>query len=125
MQKIAGSRFHKLDEADLKAVRIAVRIIEEFRDIESRMPTSYAHMFLAVARAPGAGPTEYAKAINTIQPVASRLLLALGPKHKNHPDGLELVDRQTSPDSMAKQEYYLTDEGFKLARKIVRAINGD
>lgn len=116
------TRFHELSEEERKRLRKVKRVIELFRQLEGRMPSSYIDAFLAVALEPGKGPTAYAKDINSIQPITSRVLLEIGPKARTKENALELVDRQQSPTSFRDQEYFLTPRGRKLMRDILKVM---
>jgi hypothetical protein len=123
-----GTRFHELSVEDQKALSKVIRIVEAFRDVEGRMPTSYADAFLRVAAKPGHGPSEYSKDMGTTQPVASRLLLEIGSvesgaKSRHRERGLELVDRQVSDMSLRNHEYFLTPKGLRLVNKLISIIN--
>lgn len=88
------------------------------------MPSSYIAAFLAVAIKPGFGPSQYAKDLGTIQPIASRLLLEIGPKAREREGpGMGLVTRKTSPEDGREVEYTLTSEGARLAREIGRMLS--
>jgi DNA-binding MarR family transcriptional regulator len=91
--------------------------------VEPRMPSSYMEAFLVVALKPGYGPTEYAKELGTIQPIASRILLEIGAQPRGGTEGLGLVDRRVSDESLRNQEYYLTPKGKELLRKIAAALD--
>lgn len=98
-------------------------IVDVFRLISPRMTASYMSGFLAVARNPGCGPTEYAKMLGTIQPIASRILLELGSHSRNEgKEGLGLVDRVVSPTSLRNQQYFLTPKGRKLLHEIEKHL---
>lgn len=118
----AATRFHELNEEERKALKALKRCIELFRELDSRMPSSYIDAFLSVALEPGKGPTGYAQMMNTIQPVASRVLLEVGPKARQKEEPLGLVDRQTNPENWREQEYFLTPKGRKLMRDILKLM---
>ncbi|KQP10169.1 hypothetical protein ASF28_03165 [Methylobacterium sp. Leaf99] len=79
--------------------------------------------FLAVAITPGYGPIEYAKALGTIQPIASRWLLDLGAYGRDRED-LGLLERRTDPECHRQVQYTLTPEEDELARRIVEVVRG-
>jgi len=118
----SNGRFHELDDVDRDSVERLIRIIDLFRTLDARMPSSYIRAFLAVCLKPGAGPTDYAKDMGTIQPIMSRLLLEIGKKARERDEGLGLVDRQASPESLRNQEYYLTPKGRHLLSQILNTI---
>ncbi|MBB4039088.1 hypothetical protein GGR34_000723 [Microvirga flocculans] len=115
-------RFHQLSDDERKALRKVVKLIQRFRDEDGRIPSSYMEAFAAVALEPGKGPTGYAEDMRTIQPIASRVLLEIGPKARQRPSALELVDRQQKPDSWRETEYFLTPKGRKLMRDIIKIM---
>jgi hypothetical protein len=117
-------RFHELTDEEQTSLAKLKRSIELFRELESRIPSSYIDAFLAVALDPGKGPTAYAKAMNTIQPIASRALLEIGPKARQKEESLGLVDRQVSALSLRDQEYFLTPKGRKLLRDLLNVMEG-
>lgn len=99
-------------------------VVDAFRLIDPKMPTSYVSAYLAVARKPGLGPTQYAKMCGTIQPIMSRILLDMGSysRDKSGP-GLELVDRVVDDVSLRNQRYYLTSKGRQLKSQIMRYLS--
>jgi len=115
-------RFHRLSDAELSALRVCHKIIKRFREEDGRIPSSYMEAFTVVAMEPGKGPTGYAEDMGTIQPIASRVLLEIGPKARQRPQALELVDRQQKPDNWREQEYFLTSKGGKLMRDLLEIL---
>jgi len=122
MMASASHRFHTLSDSEKAALKRLQKIIQRFREEDSRMPSSYMEAFAAVAAEPGKGPTGYAEDMNTIQPIASRVLLEIGPKARQRPQALELVDRQQKPDSWREQEYFLTPKGRKLMKDLIKLM---
>jgi hypothetical protein len=86
------ARLHTLTDNQRKALRRVRRIVELFRNIEPRIPSSYMDAFLSVALKPGGGPTDYARDLGTSQPLASRVLLEIG-MLKSRNQGDVAVDR--------------------------------
>lgn len=115
----SSTRIHEPSEVELKALRRAKRMIELFRTLEPRMPSSYIDAFLTVALKPGLGPTEYARELHTLQPIASRILMEIGNYARERENALGLVDRQLSSTSAAKHEYFLTPDGRRLMAQVV------
>jgi hypothetical protein len=72
------TRFEPPAENDAKELEKIAKIIDAFRHVDSKIPSSYMAAFLRVALEPGRGPTEYAQKLNTRQPIASRILLEMG-----------------------------------------------
>ncbi len=117
-------RFAEPDKDDAERLRLAFNIVSAFREVHPKMPTSYAQAFLAVAMHPGQGPTEYAKMIGTMQPIASRILLEIGIKARERDDdGLGLVDRQTDPANLRQQKYFLTGKGAALMNRLLGIVD--
>jgi DNA-binding MarR family transcriptional regulator len=121
MPKTSKARLEP-DERERKAALRAFRVVDAFREVEPRMPSSYMAAFLAVAMKPGYGPTEYAKDLGTIQPIMSRILLEIGEHPRAGSEGLGLVDRRVSSESLRNQEYYVTPKGRTLLRNIATAL---
>ncbi len=113
---------HSTDVILLRKVR---RVINLFRALEGRIPSSYIDAFLLVAITPSLGPTEYAKGLNTSQPIASRILLELGKHAREREQQLDLVDRQPDPQSLVRQTYTLTGRGRMLVREILAVMKED
>lgn len=125
MMAQAPHRFHQLSDDERRVLRKVHKLIKRFRDEDTRIPSSYMEAFTAVAAEPGKGPTGYAEDMATIQPIASRILLEIGPKARQRPSALELVDRQQKPDNWREQEYFLTPKGRKLMKDIIRIMGED
>ena|SRR5215204_5236996 len=114
---------HGIEGNEYKAAALfAFRVVSAFRKVDPKMPTSYMAALLAVAMKPGHGPTEYAKDLGTIQPIMSRILLEIGVPVREGAQGLGLVDRRVSAESLRNQEYYLTQKGKALLREIAAAL---
>ena len=86
------------------------------------MPSSYMSAFLAVAMNPGAGPTDLARVMGTIQPIASRVLQEIGQRARHGDEPLQLVDQRISPHSGRNREYFLTTKGELLKRRILEIM---
>jgi hypothetical protein len=107
-----------LTDDEINRIRKFNEIIQLFRDEDNKIPASYLAAFLMVAIDPNKGPTHYAQSMGTIQPVASRLLLEIGASARHKDQSLGLVDCRISATSLRDKEYYLTDKGLSLAKKI-------
>lgn len=112
-----------LGPTDTRALMRLAWALEHFRTVYPKGTIRQASAFLAVAITPGWGPTEYAKALGTIQPIASRWLLDLGSSGREH-EGLGLVERTTSLENLRHVHYTLSPKGDVLARKLAEAIRG-
>lgn len=119
MQK--DQRFAAPDEEDAARLETGLEIVNAFREIDPKMPSSYMAMFLAVAKEPGRGPTHYAETLGTIQPMASRILLEIGIKARERAEPLGLVDRAQGED-LRSQAYFLTPKGRILERKLLNVL---
>ncbi|ACA19282.1 transcriptional regulator, MarR family [Methylobacterium sp. 4-46] len=108
----------------LRGLMRALWILDTFRGMNPRMSITYAMGFLMVANRPGLGPTDYAPMLGTTQPIMSRMLLDLGPKTRDKPEGLGLLERRVSPESLRQVCYTLTAKGEELATKIARIALG-
>lgn len=117
-----ANRVHKLSEAEAKALIKARRLVEAFRKVDHKIPASYIAAYLAVALEPSKGPTHYAKVLGTIQPIASRMLLEIGPKARHKDEPLGLVDKDVSPHSLRDHEYFLTLRGKALMQEIIEIM---
>lgn len=124
-KKAKGPRFHDLTDDQREALLKLKRALELFRAIEPRMPSSYVDAYLSVALEPGKGPTEYAKDMQTIQPIASRVLLEIGSKAREREEGLGLVDRQANPETLRSHEYFLTQKGKRLLHGLFKVFGAD
>ena len=101
------------------ALGTAASLINAFRAIDPRMPSSYMSAFLAVAMNPGEGPTQYARAMGTIQPIASRILQEIGQRARHGDEPLQLVDQRLSTQDARQRQYFLTTKGELLKRRIL------
>jgi hypothetical protein len=117
-----NNRTHKLSEAETKALQKCQKIIKAFRRVDHKIPASYMAAFLAVALDPAKGPTHYAQALETIQPIASRLLLEIGPKARHKEEPLGLVDKDVSAHSLRDHEYFLTHKGKNLMAELISIV---
>jgi DNA-binding MarR family transcriptional regulator len=115
-------RFQAPDDGDLKTLNKLYRVIEEFRKEQPAMPTSYISAFLQVAMKPGEGPTDYAKALGTIQPVMSRYLSEIGIKAREREEPLHWVDREEDLQNLRKKRFFLTAKGRGLMHRIIKIL---
>lgn len=117
-------RFEPPEGKDAVTIEKLSRVIDHFRLVDSKMPTSYVAAFLAVTMKPGNGPTEYARMCGTIQPIISRILLEIGPKARRGEGlGLGLVDRVVHETSLRNQRYFLTAKGKHLLASVLRTMS--
>jgi DNA-binding MarR family transcriptional regulator len=118
----AADRYRAPDDEDVRRIDIATRFVNVFRMQEARMTASYMAAFLAVAKNPGQGPTEYAKACGTTQPIMSRLLLELGSHARVREQGIGLVDREVDPGNLRQTRYFLTNKGRIVYREVIETL---
>lgn len=111
-----------LDGNDLRALTRLNWTVETVRRVAPNMPLGYLHMLLWVSMKPGLGPTEYAKLTGTTQPIASRVLLEIGPQARERQEPLNLVSRCVSPHSLRQVEYRLTPKGEALVRRVTEIM---
>jgi len=119
-------RFTPPDDEDARALRVVMDVMRVFRDESPTIPVSYAMAFLLVALKPGGGSTDYMNDLDTIQPIMSRILLALGHKERRKPlgeSGADLIDFAPDPLDLRRNRTYLTPKGQRLMRKVVEATN--
>jgi DNA-binding MarR family transcriptional regulator len=68
---------------------------------------------------PGDGPTEYAKAMGSIQPVLSRSLSEIGVKARERDQPFYWVDREEDPENLRRKRFYLTTKGQSLLKRVL------
>lgn len=117
--RMISDRYQAPDEDDIRKAMRFYQAVNAFRTIDPKIPSSYVAAFMAVAMKPGQGPTEYAKMLGTIQPIASRVLLEIGIKAREREKALGLVDRVADPNNLRQQMYYLTPKGKALFRQVM------
>lgn len=107
-----------LSTTEARGILRASWIVHEFRSAGHRMTANNIAAFLAVANSPDLGPTEYAKLLGTMQPVASRWLLDLGPKGREGSEGMGLLEREPDLMNLRQVRYRLSDRGMSLAKRV-------
>ena len=105
-------------DTELRRLRALALVVRDFRELSPAFPSSYMLAFLAVAMRPGGGSTDYMQTLETAQPVASRILIALGPKGRSS-EGFGLVDTFIDTIDMRRKHTYLTDKGKTLVARIL------
>lgn len=118
----AGSFNHQLSHKDEMRLMGMAQSMDLMLNINPKMPLHYARTFIEVAIHPGKGPTLYAKALGTTQPVISRVLQEIGDhtRHRDRADGL--VDWTFAPHSIREKEFRLTPKGMTLMSDILDAL---
>lgn len=118
-------RFAELPDDTFERIELLARAMEVFREYGPNFPMSYALAFLLVALKPGRGVNEYAKEMGSLQPVASRALLEIGPKSSRHDrEGYGWIDSEVDLNDRRYRKLFLTPKGKLLLKKIDRALGG-
>ena len=99
--------------------------MEAFRAISPTMPMQYAYTFLLVASHEGCGVQEYAKRAGIPQPVMTRILFALGSRHRRPELRYGLVRQSIAPEDWRRVRTFLTAEGKALKQKMVQLMRSD
>lgn len=119
----SNPKLHGIAPTDARALMRMAWSIDRFRAVHPGATLRQASAFLAVAISPGHGPTEYAKALGTIQPICSRWLLDLSHSGRDK-EGLGLLERQVDTENLRLVHYTLTASGEALAHQMALAIHG-
>lgn len=117
-----SDRYQEPDRGDFRTLSKLARVIEEFRKEQPAIPSAYIATFLQVAMKPGQGPTEYAKALGSIQPVLSRTLSEIGIKAREREEPLYWVDREEDPENRRTKRFFLTGKGQALLHRIIKIM---
>jgi len=115
----SSDRYEVPSEDDALWIDAYMAITNAFRAREPKMTAGYIAAFMAVARHPGQGPTDYARMLGTVQPVMSRTLLEIGKKARQREEGLGLVDSESDPGDLRQSRYFLTTKGKLLYKEIM------
>lgn len=108
-------------DAELLALTRASYMIRELREVSQTMTTPMLDLFLTVAIHPGYGPQEYARRIGTLPPSVSNQLAKLGGEKNTRGEPLNLVQEGPPLGDPRGKGFYLTTEGKKLVRKVLKA----
>lgn len=98
--------------------------LRAIRDIDPELPSSKVALLLEVARAPGLGPSEYARRLGSTQAVISRSLKDLGEIGRNHQPGLGLVHYVSDPMDDRRKNYFLTGKGEEALNTWLMHLRG-
>jgi len=112
----------ELTEEEIGLLTKLSAAMDILRSLDHKIPTSYISAILNVAISPGNELTHYARLMNIIEPIAARIILEIGQKSGIKEEPLGLVDARVSPASLHDKQYFLTDRGLELARKLAAAI---
>lgn len=114
--------YGRLPRDELVQLERLMRVVDRFREIDGAFPASYMMAFMLVAHKPGGGPTDYAPALGTIPPIASRMLLEIGEHARRGGDGYGLIERTTNPEDLRAVSLRLTRKGRELWARISRDL---
>lgn len=117
---VNSNRYSKPVGEEVRRLNHLLHVVDLFRAREPKMPISYMLGFLAVAMDPGKGPSDYARALGTIQPVMSRILLEIGKKARHRGESLGLVDYEQDPGNLRTHRYFLTQKGKLFYRDLMK-----
>lgn len=126
MANTVDKRFASPTEDDARVIRAVIDVLRVFREESPTIPVSYAIAFLLVALKPGGGTTDYMGGLDTIQPIMSRILLALGNKERRKPadeSGFKLIDFAPDPLDLRRNRTFLTGKGKALLNKVLVSVN--
>jgi len=98
--------------------------LRAIRDLDPELPSSKVALLLEVARAPGLGPSEYARRLGSTQAVVSRSLNDLGEIDRNRQPGLSLVKAERDVMDRRQLHYYLTPKGEELLDEYLMHLRG-
>lgn len=121
-QAAADPRFAPPDDASMRRLVAVADIVGAFRELSPSFPASYMLAFLDVAMRPGGGSTDYMATLETVQPVMSRILVALGPKSRAGEDGFGLIETALDVRDLRRRRSFLTPKGKGLLKRITRAV---
>jgi len=120
------TRFAPPADEDAKAIRALLDVMRLFRKESPTIPMSYAMGFLLVALKPGGGSTDYMEDLDTIQPIMSRIMLALAKherRNRGEDSGFDLIDMANDPLDLRRKRAFLTPRGRALMTSVLKVIN--
>lgn len=120
----ASRKFAVVEEEKI-ALHKCLLFIEAFRAIHRIMPLQHAYVFLFVALEEGRSVSEYAKRAGITQAVMTRILFALGSRHRGRRSAFGLVQQSIDPEDLRKHQTFLTANGKALRRVLVRLIRSE
>lgn len=110
---------NKVDE-----IAIAMRILEQFRRLDSDMPIQYALSFLTIARHEGLSMGDLAQRLDIAQSSASRNIAALSRWHSFGKPGHDLIEAREDPRERRRKIVSLTQRGRALIDNLRAIISG-
>lgn len=100
---------------DKTAIRRALGIFQEFRNLQPTMPIKTASIFTYIAANPGISMGELSKQTNTKQSTCSRIVAVLSEWEKYEVPGFGLVWTEDDPKERRRKLIHLTDVGEEFA----------
>jgi DNA-binding MarR family transcriptional regulator len=100
-------------------LRSLLRILDHFQDMSLQIPVSMVEIFLLIAMNEGCSLRELVELSGRPQSTVSRQTLDLAERNRNMEPGLGLVTWRIAPDELRRKEYYLTDKGKALLRRVL------
>lgn len=109
------------NDAELLALTRASYMIRELRDVSQTITTPMLDLFFTIALNPGYGPNEYSRRIGTLAPSISNQLAKLGGEKDSRGEPMDLVKEGPPLGDPRGKGYYLSENGKKLIRRILKA----
>jgi hypothetical protein len=113
-----GSEYN---DAELLALTRASYIIRELRETSQTITTPMLDLFFTVALNPGYGPNEYSRRIGTLAPSISNQFAKLGGEKDSRGKPMDLLKEGPPLGDPRAKGYYLSENGKKLIRRILKA----
>jgi DNA-binding MarR family transcriptional regulator len=114
--------YNRAPDRERLGVKNLLAALEPFRIVRGTMPLQYVFAFLLVAEEEGLGVVDYAKRAGVSISVMSRHLLDIGERNRHMEKGFGLVAFRSNPMELRRHEYFLTDKGRALLRKVLLHI---
>ena len=108
--------FSEEDKAYARALLVA---LQPFLDVRPTMPLQYVTTFLRVVADEGKGVSDYATAARISKTVATRHLLDIGERSRDHSEGFGWVYQKRDIHDLRINRTYGTPEGKALWRAVV------
>jgi DNA-binding MarR family transcriptional regulator len=105
-------------------LRRALRLVEEFRNLDGNIPGQAIHCFLEIATQPGIAVKDLAVRTNMAASSASRNVMLLSDTHRSGKPGLGLIEVRQNPNDWRRKSVYLTPEGERLVQSVVAIVEG-
>jgi DNA-binding MarR family transcriptional regulator len=104
------------------AIRRLSRAVEEFRKIDSEMPSQVMAVFLAVADDDGISMKDLSTQLDIAQSSLSRAVSALSPWHWLKRPGLEVIEQFIDPRDTRRKHVRMTPKGHQLAKRLMEVL---